>query len=183
MFFASTMSFRCPYSQIYEPELVGDPLLQKQIYDLVYDAQEAAIQACKPGVSFREIGKIARDIINEGLAELEIIDSASQRHMYYPHGLSHHIGLDVHDKGTYDKLETNMAITVEPGIYIPEGSNCDKKWWKIAVRIEDDVLITADGFELLSYMAPRKSVEIEELMKQPSPLDAFMLPVLDEKHK
>ncbi len=163
-----------PVSGTFSPE-------QKQIYDLVYDAQEAAIQACKPGVSFMEIGKIARDIINEGLAELGIIDSANQRHMYYPHGLSHHIGLDVHDKGTYDKLEPHMAITVEPGIYIPEGSKCDEKWWKIAVRIEDDVLITEDGFELLSYMAPRKSEEIEKLMKQPSPLDAFLLPDIDEE--
>jgi len=103
--------------------------------------------------------------------------------MYYPHGLSHHIGLDVHDKGNYEKLEVNMAITVEPGIYIPEGSNCDEKWWGIAVRIEDDVLITEDGFELLSDLAPRKSDEIEEMMKQPSPLDEFILPELGEGRK
>ncbi len=163
-----------PVSGTFTPE-------QKQIYDLVYNAQEAAIQACKPGVSFKEIGKIARDIINEGLADLGIIDSATQRNRYYPHGLSHHIGLDVHDKGEYNVLKPNMAITVEPGIYIPEGSDCDEKWWKIAVRIEDDVLITEDGFELLSSMAPRKSDEIEALMKQPSPLDSFVLPSIDKK--
>lgn len=156
---------------------------QKAIYDLVYKAQEAAIQASKPGVSFQEIGKIARDIINEGLVELGIIKKATDRHLYYPHGLSHHIGLDVHDKGEYDKLEENMVITVEPGIYIPDNSKCDKKWWSIAVRIEDDILITKDGFELLSDLAPRTSDEIEKMMQQPSPLDNFNLPNLDEEVK
>lgn len=165
-----------PVSGKFSPE-------QKQIYDLVYEAQEAAIQASKPGVTFSELGQIARDIINEGLAELGVISDPTERHMYYPHGLSHHIGLDVHDKGNYEKLEVNMAITVEPGIYIPEGSNCDEKWWGIAVRIEDDVLITEDGFELLSDLAPRKSDEIEEMMKQPSPLDEFILPELEEGRK
>ena len=156
---------------------------EKAIYDLVYKAQEAAIQACKPGVNIRsdiDYG-IARKIINEGLVELGILDSINQRHLYYPHGLGHHIGLDVHDKGNYDYLEKNMAITIEPGIYIPEGASCDKKWWGIAVRIEDDILITEDGFELLSDLAPRTSDEIEELMRQPSPLDAFILPALDKE--
>lgn len=153
---------------------------QKQIYDLVYNAQEAAIQACKPGVTFQDISKIARDIINQGLVDLGIIDSVNQRNLYYPHGLSHHLGLDVHDKGNYTALETNMVITVEPGIYIPKDSNCDEKWWDIAVRIEDDVLITEDGFELLSSMAPRTSGEIEEMMKQESALSNFVLPDLDK---
>lgn len=156
---------------------------EKAIYDLVYKAQEAAIQACKPGVN---IGKdlnndIAKKIINEGLVELGIIESVEEKHLYYPHGLGHHIGLDVHDKGNYEFLEANMAITIEPGIYIPEGAPCHKKWWGIAVRIEDDVLITEDGFELLSDKAPRTSDEIEELMKQSSPLDSFVLPSLDEE--
>ncbi|MEQ9402504.1 MAG: aminopeptidase P N-terminal domain-containing protein [Cyclobacteriaceae bacterium] len=156
---------------------------EKAIYDLVYEAQEAAIQACKPGVNIRRDldTNIARKIINEGLVKLGIIDSVDQRHLYYPHGLGHHIGLDVHDKGNYETLEANMAITIEPGIYIPEGAACDKKWWGIAVRIEDDVLITEDGFELLSDKAPRTSAEIEKLMKEPSPLDAFVLPDLDKK--
>ena len=154
---------------------------QRIIYQLVYDAQEAAIQASKPGTTFRELGKIARDIINNGLLELGIIKSIEQRHFYYPHGLSHHIGLDVHDAGTYDKLEENMAITIEPGIYIPEGSDCEEKWWGIAVRIEDDILITKDGHELLSDLAPRTVEGIEALMQQSSPLDDFRLPELNEE--
>ena len=151
---------------------------EKAIYDLVYKAQEEAIQKCKPGTSFNEISALARNIINEGLVELGIIENVNQKHLYYPHGLSHHIGLDVHDKGMYGNMEENMVITVEPGIYIPEGSKCDKKWWGIAVRIEDDILITKDGFELLSDFAPRTTEAIEAMMKQPSPLDAFELPKL-----
>lgn len=153
---------------------------EKAIYDLVYDAQQAAIEACRPGVNIRKDldAAIARKIINEGLVKLGIIRSVEERHLYYPHGLGHHIGLDVHDKGNYDVLKPNMAITIEPGIYIPEGSPCNKKWWGIAVRIEDDVLITEDGYELLSDLAPRKSSEIEKTMKEPSPLDGFVLPKL-----
>jgi len=156
---------------------------EKAIYDLVYKAQEAAIQACKPGVNIaRDLDQaIARKIINEGLVELGIIKKVDERHLYYPHGLGHHIGLDVHDKGNYEFLEENMAITIEPGIYIPDGSPCDKKWWGIAVRIEDDVLITKTGFELLSNKAPRKSEEIEKIMAQPSIFDNFILPSLDKK--
>lgn len=151
---------------------------EKAIYDLVYKAQEEAIQMAKPGATFGQLGTVARNIINKGLVELGIISDVNDRHLYFPHGLSHHIGLDVHDKGSYSQLEENMVITVEPGIYIPDGSNCDKKWWGIAVRIEDDILITKDGYELLSAFAPRTSEEIEKLMTQPSPLDQFSLPEL-----
>jgi Xaa-Pro aminopeptidase len=69
-----------------------------------------------------------------------------------------------------------MIITIEPGIYIPENANCDKRWWGIAVRIEDDYLVTKDGYELLSASAPRKVEEIESLMQEPSALDDFQLP-------
>ena len=72
-----------------------------------------------------------------------------------------------------------MVITVEPGIYVPEGSPCDKKWWGIAVRIEDDILITEDGPVNLSAMAPRTSKGIEKMMKLPSALDDFVLPDLE----
>ena len=156
---------------------------EKAIYDLVYRAQEEAIQLAKPGISFAELGKLAKDIINQGLVDLGIIENTNTKHLYYPHGLAHHIGLDVHDKGTYANLEENMVITVEPGIYIPDGSQCDKKWWGIAVRIEDDILITKDGSELLSSFAPRTTEEIEALMKQPSPLEQFALPELKGKKR
>lgn len=154
---------------------------EKAIYDLVYRAQEEAIQMAKPGVTFQALGELAKDIINQGLVDLGIIESVDTKHLYFPHGLTHHIGLDVHDKGTYSDLQENMVITVEPGIYIPKGSKCDEKWWGIAVRIEDDILITKDGFELLSNYAPRTSEEIEAMMRQPSPLNQFKLPELKGK--
>ncbi len=152
---------------------------QKAIYDLVYDAQEAGIKASVVGGSFGAPGSIARKVINEGLAKLGIIESADAKHGYFPHGTSHYLGLDVHDPGTYRPFKANTVITVEPGIYIPDGSPCDKKWWGIAVRIEDDILITEDGPVNLSAMAPRKSEEIEKVMKQKSVLAKLDLPKLD----
>ena len=74
-------------------------------------------------------------------------------------------------------------ITIEPGIYIPEGSNCDKKWWSIAVRIEDDALITQDSYELLSSFAPRKIEDIEKKIAEKSALDDFKLPPLKSAEK
>ena len=76
-----------------------------------------------------------------------------------------------------------MVITIEPGIYIPEGSPCDKKWWSIAVRIEDDLLITQDGYELLSHFAPRKIEDIEKLIAEKSAVDDFKLAPLESGKK
>ena len=155
---------------------------QKIIYDLVYDAQEAAMNICREGTSFNDLYLATLEVVNQGLLELglyttldstDVFNPETGRNMYYPHGCCHHIGLDVHDKGTYDLLQQNMVITIEPGIYIPEGSPCDEKWWDIPVRIEDDFLITKDGCELLSDLAPRKSEEIEELMKETSVFNDF----------
>ena len=152
---------------------------QKQIYDIVYNAQEAGIKASVVGATFQSPGQAANEVVAKGLMELGIIDSPEEARKYFPHGTSHYLGLDVHDKGTYQPFKENTVITVEPGIYIPEGSDCDKKWWGIAVRIEDDILITEDGPVNLSGMAPRTTEAIEAVMKQPSPLDNFKLPQLD----
>ncbi|MEE3019711.1 MAG: M24 family metallopeptidase, partial [Bacteroidota bacterium] len=89
------------------------------------------------------------------------------------------IGLDVHDPGTYGPLRANSVITVEPGIYIPPNSSCDPKWWGIAIRIEDDILITNEGPVNLSVAAPREIEKIEAINAQSSPLDQFVLPSLD----
>ncbi|MCE7055770.1 aminopeptidase P N-terminal domain-containing protein [Algoriphagus sp. AGSA1] len=151
---------------------------EKAIYQLVYRAQEAGIALSKPGVTFQEIDAVGRKIINDGLEELGIVKKG-ESHMYFPHGTSHHIGLDVHDRSTRDALKEGMVFTVEPGIYIPEGSNCDPKWWGIAVRIEDDILITKDGHINLSADAPRTVDAIEEMMRVPSVLEEWVLPELD----
>lgn len=152
---------------------------QKQIYDIVYDAQEAGIKVSVVGAPFQAPGQAASEVIANGLLKLGIIGDVSEARTYFPHGTSHYLGLDVHDKGTYGAFKPNTVITVEPGIYIPEGSDCDKKWWGIAVRIEDDILITDNGPLNLSEMAPRTTEAIETMMKQPSPLDDFTLPSLD----
>ncbi|MEP0712894.1 MAG: M24B family metallopeptidase, partial [Algoriphagus sp.] len=151
---------------------------EKAIYELVYQAQEAGIALSKPGATFQEIDAAGRKIINDGLAELGIIKKG-ESHMYFPHGTSHHLGLDVHDPGTRKPLDVGMVFTIEPGIYIPEGSNCDKKWWGIAVRIEDDILITESGAVNLSADAPRTVTAIEEMMRQPSVLEEWVLPEID----
>jgi Xaa-Pro aminopeptidase len=152
---------------------------QKAIYDIVYDAQEAGIKASVVGASFRSPGEVASKVVAEGLLKLGIISDVSEARTYFPHGTSHYLGLDVHDKGTYGAFKANTVITVEPGIYIPEGSNCDEKWWGIAVRIEDDILITENGPVNLSEMAPRTTEAIEAMMELSSPLDDFILPGLD----
>ncbi|HET8735214.1 MAG TPA: M24B family metallopeptidase, partial [Pricia sp.] len=152
---------------------------QKQIYDIVYAAQEAGIKASVVGAPFQAPGQVASRVVTDGLLKLGIISKEEEARTYFPHGTSHYLGLDVHDRGTYQAFKPNTVITVEPGIYIPEGSNCDKKWWGIAVRIEDDILITDEGPVNLSAMAPRTTEAIEKMMAQPSPLDDFELPELD----
>ena len=152
---------------------------QRAIYDLVYAAQEAGIAKTVVGATTREIDAAGREIINQGLLDLGIIDSLHQGRKYFPHGTSHHIGLDVHDLNNRGPLQENMIITVEPGIYIPEGSPCDEKWWGIAVRIEDCILITKDGPVNYSEMAPRHADDIEAMMEEESILNALSLPSLD----
>jgi Xaa-Pro aminopeptidase len=151
---------------------------QRQIYELVLAAQEAGIRACKPGAEFQAPHKAAQQVITEGLKRLGIAQADEEVRRYFPHGTSHYLGLDVHDRGTYGPLKPGNVITVEPGIYIPEGSPCDKKWWNIGVRIEDDILITPSGYDNLSREAPRTVAEIEAMIAKPSPLDNFKLPEL-----
>ena len=156
---------------------------ERAIYQIVYDAQEAAFKTLKDGSKWAAAVAAAKNVIAEGLLQLGIISDKNEVSRYYPHGLGHHIGLDVHDRGFYETLKKNMVITIEPGIYIPEGSKCDKKWWSIAVRIEDDLLITQEGYELLSHFAPRKIEEIEKMVSQKSAIDNFKLPALESGKK
>jgi len=153
---------------------------QRAIYQIVYDAQEAVIQLCKEGTPIADLNKKAKEIIAEGLMKLGIIKTREEADTYYPHGCSHFLGLDVHDKGDYGTtLKQNMVLTVEPGIYIPENSKCDKKWWNIGVRIEDDILVKKDGFENLSVYAPRKIEDIEKMSALRSGFNSIELPSLN----
>jgi Xaa-Pro aminopeptidase len=156
---------------------------ERAIYQLVYDAQESAFRLLKEGCKWADIEKAARETITTGLVKLGVAKTIEEANRYYPHGLGHHIGMDVHDRGTYNELKKGMVITIEPGIYIPSDSPCDKKWWGIAVRIEDDALITKNGYELLSHFAPRKIEDIEKMISQSSALDDFKLPALKSAEK
>jgi Xaa-Pro aminopeptidase len=119
---------------------------QREIYQIVLDAQKAAIAKIKPGVRISDLHQAAMGYIRSKGYEKNFI-----------HGTSHHIGLEVHDVGsTARPLEPNMVITVEPGIYIPEE--------EIGVRIEDDVLVTPTGYRVLSAF-PKEIAEIEALVK------------------
>ena len=130
---------------------------QREIYDIVLGAQNAAIVAVKPGAVLYggkgSLQQIVTDYINAHGHDKE--GRALGR--YYPHGVSHHLGLDVHDPGDRNRpLEPGMVVTVEPGIYIPEEN--------LGVRIEDDVLVTKDGYKLLTARLPRTTDEIEKIM-------------------
>jgi len=141
---------------------------EKDIYNIVYDAQQTAIDLCIKGNNFWDPHQAATKIIQKRLFLLGITKKESDYRKYFMHGTSHYLGLDVHDAGTYGKLTPGQVITVEPGIYIPEGSDCDPKWWNIGIRIEDDILITETKPENLSGTLPRTVEEIEKLMQEES---------------
>jgi Xaa-Pro aminopeptidase len=133
---------------------------QREIYEIVFGAQNAALAAAKPGMFIGRHGakglfEIAYDYIDTHGKDLH----GQPLGQYFIHGLSHPVGLNVHDPMEYDRpLEPGMVITVEPGVYLPEE--------KIGVRIEDDILITPDGNELLSRRLPRAPDEIEKVMTE-----------------
>ena len=131
---------------------------QREIYEIVLGAQNAAMVTLKPGVDLCKKGghsayKVSYDYINSHGKDLH----GKSLGQYYIHGLGHDIGLDVHDPGEYcEPLKPGMVVTMEPGIYIPEEN--------LGVRIEDDVLITPDGYKLLSERLPRDPDQIEKIM-------------------
>jgi Xaa-Pro aminopeptidase len=141
---------------------------EKTIYNIVLEAQQEGIKACKMNNTFRAPHNAAVDIIKKKLFALGIIKNEEDYVKYFFHGTSHYLGLDVHDAGLNGRLKPGQVITVEPGIYIPAGSACDKKWWNIGVRIEDDILITDNEPEILSGKLPKTVQEIESIMAQPS---------------
>jgi Xaa-Pro aminopeptidase len=131
---------------------------QREIYEIVLGAQNAAMEALKPGMTLG-----GKDATSLQKIAMEYIDSHGKDKegrslgRYYIHGLSHHVGLDVHDpSGPARPLEPGMVVTIEPGIYIPEEN--------LGVRIEDDVLITATGYQQLTARLPRSPDEIEKIM-------------------
>lgn len=132
---------------------------QRKVYDIVLKANREIVRIAKPGMTTRELNDICKKILAEGCMELGLIQDESEIGTYYMHGVSHHLGIDVHDV-TFagdDKLQPGSVISDEPGLYIDE--------WEIGIRIEDDLLITEDGCECLSQQMIRDPDEIEAFMK------------------
>jgi Xaa-Pro aminopeptidase len=155
---------------------------QREIYDLVSAAQHAAFLAVRPGNDFMEPNHVAQRVLAQGLVRLGILDDADLatrpdqqlQKRYTLHNVSHMLGIDVHDCAKarqevyrYGKLRAGMVLTIEPGIYFqPDDLTVPEKYRGIGIRIEDDVLVTADGMKILSEAIPRKADEVEAWMKR-----------------
>lgn len=130
---------------------------QKQVYNVVLKANEEVAKAVKPGMPFTELNEIAKRILAEGCRELGLIKEETDLIKYYFHGVSHFLGLDTHDVGEREQvLKPGMVFTNEPGLYIAEEN--------IGIRIEDDILVTEDGCEVLSKSIIKTVEEIENFM-------------------
>jgi Xaa-Pro aminopeptidase len=130
---------------------------QAQLYQVAFAANRAIMAAVRPGVSFQTLNPICKQVSFEGLRALGLLNDFADINKYVWHGAVHHVGLDTHDVGGYDEpITENMVFTVDAGIYVRE--------WGIGLRIEDNVLVTADGCENLSATIPSMIEEIENLM-------------------
>lgn len=157
---------------------------QAILYQLVLDAQLAAIEQIKPGPDCHAPHRAAVRVLTRGLMDLgllsgrsldELIDSESYR-QFYMHGTGHWLGLDVHDAGRYKingqsrALEAGMVMTVEPGLYIaPDDDSVDERWRGIGIRIEDNVIVTDNGHEVITQSVPKTITEIEAIMARREP--------------
>lgn len=151
---------------------------QREIYDLVLEAQMSCIDMVRPGTRPQDINKRATEVLTEGMVrvgllkgDVETLIKEEKYKQFYMHTIGHFLGLDVHDVGRYHikdesrQLEPGMVMTVEPGIYIAaDTKDIPEKYLGIGVRIEDDVLVTEEGNRILSSKVPKQPEEIEELM-------------------
>jgi Xaa-Pro aminopeptidase len=148
--------------------------VQKDVYELVLASQEAAIKAVKPGADFIDYHDAATRVLVEGFIDLKLCKGSVESVLadesykqFYMHRTGHWLGLDVHDagdymqKGKWRKLKAGMVLTVEPGCYIRPADNVPKAFWNIGVRIEDDVLVTAGGREILTAACPKRVKDVE----------------------
>jgi len=150
---------------------------QASLYQLVLDTQISAIGLLKPGVALADINKYVIKLLIDGLLCLGLLQGESEQLIkdeahkaFYMHGIGHYIGLDVHDVGDYGTLEmprvleAGMVVTIEPGLYVSHDADVDARWKGIGIRIEDDILITQQGAQVLSAGVPKNIHEIEALM-------------------
>jgi Xaa-Pro aminopeptidase len=170
-YYAADITRTFPVNGKFSPE-------QKALYELVLKAQLAAIEQVKPGNSWNAAHEVAVEVLVTGLLELglltgdieQLIEDESYK-VFYMHRTGHWLGMDVHDVGEYRinkewrSLKEGMVLTIEPGLYIaPDCKDVDPRWRGIGIRIEDDVVVTADGHHILSHKVPKTVAEIEALM-------------------
>jgi Xaa-Pro aminopeptidase len=174
-FYASDITRTFPVNGRFTPA-------QRAVYEVVLKAELEAIAQVQPGRSYQGVHETAVRVLTEGLVQLGILQGevddliASEAYRrFYMHKTSHWLGIDVHDVGRYKidgewrMLEPGMVLTVEPGLYIADGSEgVDPQYWGIGIRIEDDVLVTATGHEVLTHEVPKAIDAIERLMAQPA---------------
>ncbi len=153
---------------------------QALLYQLVLDAQFAAIEQIKPNVPWNAAHDASVEVLTKGLVKLGLLKGSVTKliknekyKQFYMHRIGHWLGMDVHDVGDYKihqewrLLQAGMVLTVEPGLYIAEDcKSVDKKWRGIGIRIEDDVLVTKNGYEILTHGVPKTITEIETLMAE-----------------
>ncbi|MDA3913626.1 aminopeptidase P N-terminal domain-containing protein [Oleiagrimonas sp.] len=153
---------------------------QRALYDVVLTAQQAAIEQVRPGQPFSAAHEAAVEVIAEGLKTLKLLNGSlasilanASYKRFFPHKTGHWLGLDVHDVGDYRidgeprMLEPGMVVTVEPGVYIPaDDQDVDPRWRGIGIRIEDDVVTTRDGVEVLTDAVPREAGAIEDMLSE-----------------
>ena len=151
---------------------------QREVYNLVLECQERCIEMTAPGVTLDEMHQRSVEILTEGMVRLGLLKGDVKKLIeeeaykkFYMHRLGHYLGMDVHDVGLYHSdgqprpVEAGIVMTVEPGLYISEDAeDVPDKYRGIGVRIEDDVLVTTDGFRVLTDKAPKSIEEIEALM-------------------
>jgi Xaa-Pro aminopeptidase len=152
---------------------------QKQLYQLVLDAQLASIDEIKPQQSMQLAHEASVNVLTKGLVKLGLLKGRvatliknEKYKQFYMHRIGHWLGMDVHDVGDYKinqewrLLEKGMVLTIEPGLYIPaDCKTVDEQWRGIGIRIEDDILVTADGYEVLTCDVPKSIADIEHLMQ------------------
>lgn len=158
---------------------------QREIYDVVLEVQIECIKATRVGFTVQQRQELSIELLTEGMKKLGLLKGSTKKlikekayERYYMHGVGHYLGLDVHDAGRYfldqqatisRPFEPGMVLTVEPGIYIqPDDKEAPEKYRGVGVRIEDDVLITKEGNEVLTWKVPKQAEEIEELMNKKS---------------
>ncbi|MDP5041206.1 MAG: Xaa-Pro aminopeptidase [Paraglaciecola sp.] len=154
---------------------------QKILYELVLEAQQAAFAQVKPGNTFKQVSDAAVSVLTQGLIKLGLLSGSLAFNLqkqlyreYFMHGIGHWLGLDVHDVGSYKfagedrPFEPGMVLTIEPGLYVAHDADVDTQWQGIGIRIEDNLLVTEQGYDNLTKDTPKRIAEIESLMAQQS---------------